>query len=786
MEITSSLLNASEMSEVKKSLIEKSNDDGYQDFRVKMLEYINDTAEADGDDFFFDMLEFVRFLDATDKAIAYTDEYSLIWLNAPGQVGEELRPWDFIYDHECLHQLWDTFGVRDKIISNGDPYIHDLLNIASDCVINDYLAVIRKKHGPKNIGIITPEYLESTFNVIYDRKIDTQYTLYMKLIEHKDELLKDKTINDALNQGKIKPKSIEKQNGPTPPPPPPSGPHSDAFKKGWSDAIDDVLDGKVNPTDPKYTPKATGNKDYDSGYNAAMDNIREGVNNGIKMSDDDSGAENGNSDLRNIPWDIPQQKQQQNGSGSSSKSDNDSDDNNSSESNGDKSDKSGDNKSGDGESGDGESGNSSSNVDNQTDSEIAQSAADHAKKAADAAKKAADAAERAASSSKSSDAKSAASKARKAADKAQAAADKAQAAADKAKQAAAKGNKEGEQKAKQDAHKAANEASEYARDAANEAAKTGDKDAIDAAKNAAEAGKPFSKGNVEQNAGSKGASHNGSSTDDFVEYDANLEEIRKRAQDVIQRYRDKLTGPLNDFLQKCRSSVKCEKDGLMVNSNRGVASWNQQLNTNIRGFIKKKVAKMKRLKEDSYKRPNRRQGILKPGDYILPGKRTKKNGIPLKVAFYIDRSGSMGNSVYNAFDACYAICESVKKQFKKEKLIDEIAFDVYTFNERLQHITFGKKVGTQGGTCSLPELLEFVLNNSKDFLINVIITDAEFYDISSLTTKNKIKKFIEEISGALNFVINNSGESARTMQKHAKENPTKIFYIQADSDFTVK
>ena len=222
----------------------------------------------------------------------------------------------------------------------------------------------------------------------------------------------------------------------------------------------------------------------------------------------------------------------------------------------------------------------------------------------------------------------------------------------------------------------------------------------------------------------------------------------------------------------------------MINSERGVSSWNQTLNSNVRAFIKKVVAKKRRLRENTYKRPNRRQGILRPGDYIMPGKRTKKNGIPLKVAFYIDKSTSMGNSVYNAFDACYAICESVKKQFGKEKLIDEIAFDIYTFNTEFQHIDFGKKVGSTGCTCSVQELLEFITTHSKDFLINVIITDAEFYGIEQ--AHGQIKKLLEDIAGALNFVINNTSKSAKTMEKFAKQYPTKMFYIQADSDFTIK
>ena len=45
MEIKSSLLNDKYFDELRKSLIEISKIDGKQDFRVRMLEYINDTAD---------------------------------------------------------------------------------------------------------------------------------------------------------------------------------------------------------------------------------------------------------------------------------------------------------------------------------------------------------------------------------------------------------------------------------------------------------------------------------------------------------------------------------------------------------------------------------------------------------------------------------------------------------------------------------------------------------------------------------------------------------------------
>ena len=51
MEIKSSLLNEDEFKGVKESLIEISKIDNYQDFRVKLIEYINDSSENNDDMF---------------------------------------------------------------------------------------------------------------------------------------------------------------------------------------------------------------------------------------------------------------------------------------------------------------------------------------------------------------------------------------------------------------------------------------------------------------------------------------------------------------------------------------------------------------------------------------------------------------------------------------------------------------------------------------------------------------------------------------------------------------
>ena len=150
------------------------------EFIYDMFDFINDECENNDDMFFYDMMEFIRIIREPGH-IAYTTPDRLISLNAPGKPGMDTGIWEFIFEHECLHQLWDTFGVEDEIKKAGLEYDHTLLNIASDCVINDYLEHIRKKK-PFKEGIF-PDVIKKEYGVEYDRKRDTQFSLYCKLLK---------------------------------------------------------------------------------------------------------------------------------------------------------------------------------------------------------------------------------------------------------------------------------------------------------------------------------------------------------------------------------------------------------------------------------------------------------------------------------------------------------------------------------------------------------------------------------------------------------------------------
>ncbi len=750
IEIKSTILNSKSLRHVKDSLIEISEIDHEETFRVKALEYINFSSLEQDDRYFYDMMEFVRFLDPSSDAIAYTTPEHLIYLNAPNnKIDKNVRYWEFIFDHECLHQLWDTFGVEKKIKESGAVFDHYILNVASDCVINDYLANIRKKALP-NGGLITPDLIYKETGVVYDRKKDTQFSLYMKLIAQKDKVDKSNALKKAEEfEGKLTPKSVQKQQVPPGPPPPPGGKFSDEYIQGRIDGIQDVLDKKVDPH--KFTPKTPEDDDYNKGYNDVIAEIKEGLDKGITLPDSPSGGGGGDDNgLPQVPWDIPQDQKQ------SGQSD------------------------GEGAQQNGEGAQQNDSIPNNA--EGAQDAADQAKDAADKAQDAADKAQenaekaekQAKSSGKQEDketlekAKKIADQAKKAAKEAKEAADKAQKAADKAKDAAGNDGKD-----KKDA-KGKDGTSSKESDAAKEA-----KDQMQKAKDAQATAEACSKGqdpsNQKNNNSSQGA---GKGHIAPTLSDADLEEIRAKAAKIIEKYKNKISGEFGKFISKCRSSFTMKKEGLVAQISKGTM-WNKQMNSILLGYIKQKVLMKKRQYEPSFKRVKRGTGFVNYGDPLRKGKIRKDDKLLINGAFYADRSGSMGGTIKNVVKAIYAISESLKKLFGGERVVEDTVFKLYAFDDYMKEIPWGKSFTDGGGTMPFDELLGKIMDQDEQYLFNIVITDAEFPSIN----RAKVNQFLKDIPGIVIFITNHDND---IMKEISKDHPTKLFYILADSNFEIE
>ena len=243
-----------------------------------------------------------------------------------------------------------------------------------------------------------------------------------------------------------------------------------------------------------------------------------------------------------------------------------------------------------------------------------------------------------------------------------------------------------------------------------------------------------------------------------------------------------MSGNLGDFIKKCKSSVKGESTGLDVGVRSGSHSdWNKTLTTNIMSYVSQRV-RTRTQYESSWRRISRRQNTVKPGDLLMKGKKRKKDQIKVNIAFYIDCSGSMSDCIDNVFDSAIAIGEALKKNFGREAqstngAISEFDFKTFVFNDRIHPVTWGKRYDASGGTLSFDGIVDYIKKNTNDYLINVIITDAEF-DIK----KDVVMDMLKEIYGLIQFVTNSPNPVIKSM---ATVSSGKLQYIEADPQFSI-
>lgn len=468
----------------------------------------------------------------------------------------------------------------------------------------------------------------------------------------------------------------------------------------------------------------------------------------------------------------------------------------------------------------------------------AEKAAKAAEKAAKAAAKAKKAAERAQKAAEKGDYK----KAQEESNNAKDASNEAKMAANEMAHSSEVENMDAEQAAA-DAKKSAEEAAadaKAAREAADQMSSSGEDDNIkktaqkaaeraekaakDAEKAAQQAQKAYKDGNLEkaQEAAQKGreaadiakASRNSAEraeelnqesdhNEDWSGGDMSEEDRERNPEDlegdlydcseyvakVTKQFANKLTGPIGDFLNKCRDSVKDikrikseqKKVAVKTYAKRAKNAWDVDFKRIIDTYVTDCIQERKRAYKHTYMKPNRRQGQVKDGDVIKKGRMPKPDKMDITMTFYIDISGSMsGGKVVNAFKAAYAYSDFIEKKNKSESIINSFDYTYYAFNTKFYKIT-GKKIpSANGDNVDFNRILEYIEEHSLNDMINVIITDAQF----NIGTQKCIE-CIKRTSG-LFIVIANNSRNEFEFEKMKKALQEKFEFLQADDNFTFK
>ena len=212
----------------------------------------------------------------------------------------------------------------------------------------------------------------------------------------------------------------------------------------------------------------------------------------------------------------------------------------------------------------------------------------------------------------------------------------------------------------------------------------------------------------------------------------------------------------------------------------GAANAYKKLKSKITAYVKEKIFNKQRMFKKSFSRPNRRQGIVKfDGSPLNPGKKKVEQLLLVDLAFYIDKSGSMGNNIENVFDAYENIAMAVTKLCKGNAVVKDINYRTFIFDTQIKEIKFGTRSHSGGNTCEFEDLLTYISKHTKDILVNCIITDADFG-----VNASESRKFFEELEGLVIVVTNNPNQTLKNLSNETKLK-TKFIYIEANSDFSL-
>jgi len=776
-----------------------------REFGFKFAKHLRFVFYNSGDEFLYNMVQALRFLNTKKETIAYTDREKYIYLNAPkgASIGKVYDKWKFIYIHECLHQIWDTFGVEDKIKKDKGSCNHGLMNIASDCVINDFIYNYFNLDYPTD-GLVTPEAIKEDFGVEYDRKEDNQYSLYMKLEPHLKKAERLPKYKKEFEEAEAPQVNIKPQGGGQ------QGktnliPTSQQYKNGHEKAVY-VINRILKEQYQKY--------DANSGeIPKVIDALTAALNEIVKLSgksksytfesqivfeevDDrfktfEQGWEAALAESTNTIQDTIQQLgdamiNPKGGSGGSAPinlppPDQDVPDFNETEENlflpktlGSFSQPQGE---GGGESGEGGDGSSDEDIDNMDGDDAAQDAQDSANRAQRAADKAQ---EKADSTGNSAD--------QKAADKAQKAANKSKRAASKAQKAADKGDSKGAQNAAKEARDAANEAEASAgsNEKGNQKANMPDDKELgnDPAKGGNQPKKP-KPGYQAHDDSAWSDEAGGGFVDALHEFQEDLDEDEMVPEEIINRYKKKISGTLGDFIKKC-GKARMQGMGAPAYSPLGKErrNWQAEFMTNAVNIMRSGIARMEKEYRKTYSRPNRRNGIVKPGQMLKKGRVEIKEGTTITMKFFVDRSGSMNDwGVRKVLEAVWAFCDKIKAQYKNNKMIKQFDCLVYPFDTDIHEpLKYGAICSSGGCNCKFSDLLNAMQKVNENTMLNVIITDAQ-WPVNVSQSLSKLK----DIDGKVLMITNeNDGEESVEACRRIEQGCNKFQLILADKEWTLK
>ena len=70
--------------------------------------------------------------------------------------------------------------------------------------------------------------------------------------------------------------------------------------------------------------------------------------------------------------------------------------------------------------------------------------------------------------------------------------------------------------------------------------------------------------------------------------------------DIVDKYKNSISGILGKFTEQCRQSVSCNKQGIKVQAQRAGTGWDKKLKSKITAYVKDKIFSKQRMFKKSF------------------------------------------------------------------------------------------------------------------------------------------------------------------------------------------
>ena len=276
--------------------------------------------------------------------------------------------------------------------------------------------------------------------------------------------------------------------------------------------------------------------------------------------------------------------------------------------------------------------------------------------------------------------------------------------------------------------------------------------------------------------------------ENLEDFQEELDEDEMTPEKIVDMYKKKLSGTIGEFVAKCKKA-KTEGAGITGFSKLGRdrKKWSNIFMSTVVNSMRSNIAKMEREWRKTFSRPNRRNGVVKPGQMLKKGRVEVKEGVTITLKFFVDRSGSMGDGgLRRALTAVWSVCDKIKAQYKSNKMIKGFDCMVYPFDEGIhQPLKYGEMYksgnGNVGFDVTLRNMVKVSTESGENTMLNVIVTDGQW----SIPVNSSLTE-LRKMAGTVIFITNNEEQKQLDALEEIESKFNRFKLILADNDWTLK